>query len=189
VAEWDEDALALLRAAVYRRDGDAGLAVLVGRPLGPVLQYAGDVLVGALERAVRSAPGIARKCVEELEGRGWDGDAELSAELTALLEGTPRALTEVPVDLGTLGVVLDADPAGGVQILDLRTGDIDPGSDLGSYLGSDLGLDIEMGDEPPHRLAFWPEGPCPDSSEERQRGRARRWLAAHGYRPGARTFL
>ncbi|WP_207401278.1 hypothetical protein, partial [Actinomadura roseirufa] len=59
---WDEDALARLRAAAYRHDGAAGLAVLAGRPLGPVLQYAGDVLVAALAAGLEAARPPARAC-------------------------------------------------------------------------------------------------------------------------------
>jgi hypothetical protein len=45
VTEWDEEALARLRAAAHTGNGD--VALLGGRPLEPVLQYAGDVLVAA----------------------------------------------------------------------------------------------------------------------------------------------
>ncbi|KAB2354500.1 hypothetical protein, partial [Actinomadura montaniterrae] len=61
---WDEDALAGLRAAVARGDARAGLALLAGRPLGPVLQYAGDVLVAALAEALDGADAAARACRE-----------------------------------------------------------------------------------------------------------------------------
>ncbi|MFB4313218.1 hypothetical protein [Actinomadura sp. 21ATH] len=169
MAEWDEDALALLRAAAYRRDPEAGLPLLADRPLGPVLQHAGDVLVAALEDG-DARPGtvrLARKCVEELAGRGLDGDAELAAELTGALEGAPSGLADVPVELGMLGLLMEADPAEGAQVVDLRTGDIGP--------------DIAVGDEPRRWLMFWPQGPA-DSPEEERRGRARQWLAAHGLR-------
>ncbi|GAA2423527.1 hypothetical protein GCM10010191_39460 [Actinomadura vinacea] len=175
MADWDEDARARLRAAAHRRDGDAGLAALAGRPLGPVLQYAGDVLLAALDRGLPAAEPLARKCVEELDGRDGPGDAELAAELTAALEGRATGLIGVPVDLGALGARLEADPADGVQAVDLRTGDIDePGP----------------GFDPESRLTFVPGGPDPgDPGEEAQRGRARRRLAEHGYRPGPRPFL
>ncbi|MFF5258513.1 hypothetical protein ACFY4C_06175 [Actinomadura viridis] len=193
MAEWDEDARALLRAAAYRRDGDAGLAVLADRPLGPVLQYAGDVLAVAAAQGLPGAEATARKCVEELDGRGGPGDAELAAELTAALEGTPAPLAEVPVELGELGTALDRDPAEGVQVVDLWRGEVgepDPGF-----------APDDAGHAPARWPAFWPAGPPggdgpADGSvdgawarEERQRGRARAWLAAHGLRPGPRPFL
>ncbi|MEW2358045.1 hypothetical protein [Spirillospora sp. NPDC029432] len=179
MAEWDEDALALLRAAAYRRDPAAGLPLLADRPLGPVLQYAGDVLVAALERDGPGAAGavrLARECAAELTGRGLAGDAELAAELAGALAGEPPELADAPVELSMLGLLMDADPAEGAQVVDLRTGDIGP--------------DIAVGDEPRRWLMFWPQGPAGSAeasgsaefAEEERRGRARQWLAAHGFR-------
>jgi hypothetical protein len=180
VVDWDEDARTRLRIAANRRNGRQGLDALTDRPLAPVLQLAGDVLLSALGQNEPGAERLARQCAEELKKRGHDGDAELAAELLAALDGTQTGLAEVPVDLGTLGSRLAADPSEGVQVLDLRTGDIDePGQEF----------DAESEEYDPDRwLTFMPGGGEP-SDEDGQRGRARQWLAAHGYRPGPRPFL
>jgi hypothetical protein len=180
VADWDEDARSRLRAAAYRWDGRAGLDVLAGRPLEPVLQLAGDVLIAALSQGVDGAAELARTCADELAKRGRDGDAELAAELGGVLNGTPTELVGVPVDLGALGERLDADPSEGVQVLDLLTGDIDePGPEF----------DPESEEYDAGRwLTFVPEGPR-GLNEDARRGRARQRLASHGYRPGPRRFL
>ena len=182
VADWDEDARAELRAAAHRRDARRGLAVLGGRPIGPVLQYAGDVVLAALEEALPGADRLARACAEGLTARGGPGDAELAAELRAALAGTATPLEDAPVDLGVLGARLDADPSEGVHVVDLRTGDIDTDPPPFDTAGG-----------PGRVLTFVPEGPRGTgggpADEEAQRGRARAWLAAHGYRPGPRPFL
>jgi hypothetical protein len=182
VADWDESARARLRIAANRRDGRGGLGALTGRSLTPVLQLAGDVLIAAVEQGVTGAERLARKCAEELTKRGRDGDAELAAELVAALEGTLTGLAEVPVDLGTLGSRLAADPSEGVQVVDLRTGDVEePGPEF----------DPESEEYEPERwLAFVPTGGHEETpGEDEQRGRARLWLALQGYRPGPRSFL
>jgi hypothetical protein len=183
VGDWDEDARGRLRAAAYRRDGRAGLDELAGRPLEPVLQLAGDVLIAALRDGAGEAAELARTCADELAKRGRDGDAELAAELGATLNGTTTDLVEVPVDLGTLGSRLAADPAEGVHVIDLRTGDIDEP-------GPEFDPDSERYDAG-RWLTFVPEGPreADEDAEDAERGRARQWLAAHGYRPGLRRFL
>ncbi|WP_433328535.1 hypothetical protein [Spirillospora sp. CA-294931] len=179
MTDWDEPALARLRAAAYRRDGAAGLDVLRDRPLGPVLQYAGDVLAAALVRDRAGAERAARKCLEELDGRGAPGDAELAAELAAALGTARRAsdLAEVPVDLGTLGARLGGD--GGAHAVDLRRGDV-----------VELDEIDEADADPDGWLTFWPDGTAQPglADEERRRGRARAWLARHGYRAGPRRL-
>ncbi|MGI5164835.1 hypothetical protein ACQEU3_10820 [Spirillospora sp. CA-253888] len=226
MTDWGEDALIQLRAAAYRGDGRAGAGVLGAQPLGPVLQYAGDVLVAALRQRVPEAERLARKCLEELDGRGRPGDAELAAELTAAL-GAPRdrgALTEVPADLGALGTALEGDP-GEIWVLDLRRGDLLTPDDL----EDEPAFDAHAPEYDAQRwLVFGPTGPHPRDmadfagsvgdgplrerlvraveegrfadeagpvaarwrffKEERQRGRARHWLAEYGYRPGPRTL-
>jgi hypothetical protein len=156
VADWDEDALARLRGTAHRGLGDVG--VLRGRPLTPVLQYAGDVLVAALGQG-REVRDLACECLEELRGRDLPGDAELAAELAAALGVRPAGgLVPVTVDLGAVAAAMDD----GFQVLDPESGDVLP-ADEGN------GLPI-----PPGAL---PEG------EDARRGFAREWLAEQGYRP------
>ncbi len=159
VTDWGEDALAELRAAAFRGDGGAGVEVLRARPLGPVLQYAGDVLAAAVRQRADDAERLARKCLEELDGRGRPGDAELAAELAAVL-GSPReraALTPAPVDLAALGAALEGDP-GEAWVVDLRRGDVLPALDL----VDEPAFDPEGSEYDPGRwLGFWPGGPHP----------------------------
>ncbi|GAA2144392.1 hypothetical protein [Actinomadura napierensis] len=175
---WDEDALAGLRAAVARGDARAGLAALAGRPLGPVLQYAGDVLAAAVAEGLAGAEAAARKCLAELEERGLPGDAELAAELAAALDGRPSGLDALPVDLGAVAQALEAGPADGLWLLDLERGDVLPPDEPAS--GEPCGGGGRY-------LPIPPEGPLREPEEER-RGRARRWLAGQGHRPGPRVL-
>ncbi|HEX2312472.1 MAG TPA: UPF0158 family protein [Thermomonospora sp.] len=243
MTDWDGAALGRLRAAVHRRDGAEGVDLLRERPLDPVLQYAGDVLVAAVRAQVAGAEPLARACLESLTGRGLPGDAELAGDLTAALGLGPAAdLAEVPVDLGELGSELDAEPEGEMEgevyVVDLLRGDILP---VGELNGEDTGEVEPAFDEIDERydaarwLQFWPERDraerdmadfsatvtderlrarleealagrwpyrrfleairdTPEDArwllfrEERQRGRARAWLASYGYRPAPRTL-
>ncbi len=178
---WDEDALAALRAAAHRGDGAGGVELLACRELGPVLQYAGDVLVAALGEGVPGAGPLARACLGELDGRGAPGDAELAAEVAAAL-GEPRRggesvppwrggeLVPLPVDLGAVAAALEA---GEPHVLDLVRGDV-------------LGMEEAEGDE--GRWLPIPPGGVLDAREEARRGLARAWLARHGLRSAPRTL-
>lgn len=175
---WDEDALAGLRAAVARGDGAAGAAVLAGRPLRPVLQYAGDALVAALAQDVPGADERARACLAELQERGAPGDAELAADLAAALGGAGApGLRSLPVDLGAVAAALDADPAGGPWLLDLERGDVLPADEV--VPDTECGGDGRWLPVPP---AGAPEG------EDARRGAARRWLAEQGFRSVPRVL-
>ncbi|MFC4048909.1 hypothetical protein ACFOY4_04360 [Actinomadura syzygii] len=170
MTEWDGESLARLRAAAHRGDGRDGLGALRGRPLAPVLQYAGDVLVFALTEpyAEPDAERLARACLDALDSRGLPGDAELAADLAAALGSRPAPpLVPLPADLGALAAALD----GGDSLLDLERGDVVPAEEADD---SDRWLPI-----PPLPL---PEG------EDARRGAARAWLAAQGYRPAPRTL-
>lgn len=161
VTEWGDEALARLRAAAHRGFGDAEL--LRGRPLAPVLQYAGDVLVAALAQG-RGARPLALACLEELNERGLPGDAELADELAAALgAGAPTGLAPLPVDLGAVAAAMED----GFQVLDPGRGDVLPADEA-------EGLPV-----PPGVL---PEG------EDARRGAARAWLAAQGFRPVPRSL-
>lgn len=226
-----------------RRDGAAGVELLRTRPLGPVLQYAGDLLIAALAQQVEGARPGARKCLEELAGRDRPGDAELARELARELSAVRGRrqdgddLTEVPVDLGELGIELDGDFEGDARVVDLVEGEV---LLVDALNGADTGVPEPAFDEASEAydrdrwLVFWPLGgrepgdpadmadfattvedeglqgrllkalgerwaqrrflevikETPEDhrwllfQEERQRGRARAWLAGHGYRPG-----
>jgi hypothetical protein len=161
VAEWDEDALARLRAAAHRGLGDA--EILRGRPLTPVLQYAGDVLVAALDQGLEVRE-LAEGCLAELDRRGQPGDADLAAELGAALGTRPvTGLDPLPVDLGAVAAAMDD----GFQVLDPERGDV---------LHADEGSGVPI-----------PPGALPDG-EDARRGWARAWLAGQGYRPVPRSL-
>ncbi|QXJ21912.1 hypothetical protein AGRA3207_002823 [Actinomadura graeca] len=169
---WGEDDLARLRAAAHLRDGSGGLAALGDRPLGPVLQYAGDVLAAALAEGRAAARERAEECLAELDARDAPGDAELAADLAAAL-GTPRAaaLPPLPADLGAIAAALeDTEP----HVLDLVHGDV-------LHIG-------DLADEPaaevydPSRWLPIPPGRDLPEDEEARRGLARHWLADQGYR-------
>ncbi|MFA1548477.1 hypothetical protein [Actinomadura chokoriensis] len=183
MTEWDEGALARLRAAAHTGDGDAG--VLRGRPLKPVLQYAGDVLLTALANGEAIAE-LARDCMNDLLERGLPGDAELAAELAAALGACPaEPLEPLPVDLGAVAAAMDE----GDHILDLERGDVLTGDELtGDVLSEDeltgegdglCGFERCWAPIPPAAL---PQG------EDARRGFARRWLAEEGYRPVPRRL-
>lgn len=156
VAEWGEEALARLRAAVARGDGDAGLEVLRGRPLGPVLQYAGDVALEVMSRGLIEGVRLAGECRAELAERGLPGDAELAAQLE---DPVGSVLFPLPVDLGAVAAAMDE----GFHVLDVERGDVLPVEELPE--GLPIAPDV------------LPEG------EEARRGWARRWLAEQGFRP------
>ena len=119
-----------VRGAVYRADTDALVDALT-RPEWPgdVLQLMGDaVLVVARERRSDIEP-AARRCVEELRDRGWDGDAELAAQIDSVFGWGPvPLLRSLPVDLEELAGVLEGDPVNGGGRIDLLTGEVWPQS-------------------------------------------------------------
>ncbi|GAA4312765.1 hypothetical protein GCM10023178_22120 [Actinomadura luteofluorescens] len=161
VTEWGEEALARLRAAAHRGFGDADL--LQGRPLGPVLQYAGDVLVAALEQG-RDVRSLALACLDDLNERALPGDPEPADEVAAVPGvRAPTGLVPLPVDLGAVAAAMQD----GCQVLDPERGDVLPA-------GEADGLPV-----PPGVL---PEG------EDARRGAARAWLAGQGFRPAPRSL-
>src|SRR5215207_1753841 len=85
---WDKAAVQELRGAVCRGDGQAVLAALRERPLGSVLQLAGDGLLVALRQQTGGARELAGACLDALRERVAEGDEEL-AELSGRLESSP----------------------------------------------------------------------------------------------------
>ena len=166
VTEWGGEALARLRAAAHTGSGDAG--VLRGRPLKPVLQYAGDVLLAALAKG-EADPELARECRDDLLERGLPGDAELAAELAAALGARPaEPLEPLPVDLGAVAAAMDD----GGHVVDLERGDVLPACEA---------------EDVPGRWLPVPPGVLPPE-EDARRGAARAWLAERGYRPVPRSL-
>jgi len=149
------------------RGDHAGLVSILSPAAWPVdsLQLIGSGLLTAVREGTDGSADPARKCVNALRERGWDGDEEL-AELLDAASGTGPAplLRPLPVDLEELSMILEGDPVHGGGRIDLHTGD-DPELAIG----------------------------CHAFSEERKRGRARSRLATEGYaatrasRPSGRT--
>ncbi|MFB4306157.1 hypothetical protein [Actinomadura sp. GTD37] len=144
--------------------------MLRGRPLKPVLQYAGDVLLAALAKGGDESE-RARECLSELLERGFPGDAELAAELAAALGDRPaEPLEPLPADLGAVAAAMDE----GDHVLDLERGDVLPVSEV-------------VVEEAPGRWLPVPPGVLP-REEDARRGAARAWLAERGYRPVQRSL-
>jgi len=190
------DVRSQLRGAVYRGDG-AALVELLGRawPDG-ALQLVGDGLGAAMRDRLEGAASLAARCLTDLRVRGWEGDEELADSLEAALDPsrTP-ALTPLPVDLEELAMSLEVDDPDRWLWFD-SVGSHDAYRDMERFIAS---LDDE---DIADRLAIaikgrgvfrrfkdtlyrWPElmTRWHAFSEERQRGRARSWLAEHGYTP------
>ncbi len=115
--------LRLLSAACYRGDGAEVVRVLTGRDPGVLLQQAGDGVVVALMVGTAGATGLAQDLIGRLADRGWEGDAELAEQLTALTGGPPTGRRAVPAGLDELADLLE----GGLEhgfggLLDLTTG-------------------------------------------------------------------
>jgi hypothetical protein len=125
--ERDEERLRKLRGAVYRGDGEAVVELLGAE--GPIdaLQLAGDGALVAIAEGMEAASKMARRCVDDLHARNWEGDKLLAAELESALGAAPSSgLRPLPVDLDELGDTLEGDPERGGGRLDLRSGDVWP---------------------------------------------------------------
>lgn len=160
-----------LRGAVYRGDGLAVVTLLADPGRWPVhgLQLAGDGLLAALAASVAGTESLARRCVEELRGRGWEGDGELAEALSARLGDAPTPLLRpLPIDLEELASTLEGDPAYGGGRIDLRTGEVWP----------EMALDDleEDGDDEE-------DGGDADGDEQRWL-----WVESQGSRPGYRDM-
>jgi len=118
-----------LRGALYRADVDALVSLLVLGRDWPVdaLQLVGDAVLAVVGEGRHEVEPAARRCVLELRGRDWVGDAELAAEIEATFGWAPAPLLRrLPVDLEELAGVLEGDPGRGGGRIDLRTGEVWP---------------------------------------------------------------
>lgn len=139
-----------VRGAVYRADADALVDALTGPEWpGDALQLMGDAVLVARERGPDVEP-AARRCVEELRDRDWEGDAELAAQIESVFGWGPvPLLRSLRVDLEELASVLEGDPANGGGRIDLLTGEVWPQSvfDYVEETGDDDDLEDDEDDE------------------------------------------
>jgi hypothetical protein len=156
VARTERDRRATLRVAAYRADWLGLVAALSALRWDDALQLAGDGLVVALAQEVDRAPELARRFVEALRERAWDGDDLLAERLEAALgDGPLPLLRPVPVDLEELSETLEGDPDLGGGQIDLRTGTVWPEAalDVASFDDED-----EEEDDDDRWLVVSPEG-------------------------------
>jgi hypothetical protein len=141
---WDRDAAARLRGAVYRGDGLAVVDALRGRGLEDVLQMAGDGLLIAVSDGVSEAREPAAWCATLLRERSNSGDEELADQLEATLGSRPaQMLRPLAVDLGELSSMLEGDPARGGGRIDLDSGETWP-PETEEVWGEELGDDEDL---------------------------------------------
>jgi len=101
------------------------VAVIPELALGDVAQLAGEGLLIALAQGSPGAKELTGACLQALGERGWEGDDDLAAQLTAALgDAPPPALRAVPVDLEELSWILEGDGTSGDGCLDLLTGEV-----------------------------------------------------------------
>jgi hypothetical protein len=226
----DREALTHLRSVVYQGDASSLVTILSTEPWpADSLQLIGDGLLGAVSAGVDGAVEPARRCVDMLGERSWEGDSELAAALaSALGDGPTPLLRPLPVDLEELATILEGDPVHGGGRIDLTTGEVWPQSSI--EYAEEVG-EIDTDDDDPERWLWvhcegshdgyrdmeWFIGDLDDAdfadrlaraisgrgafrrfkdrlsdrpelmtrwyafANDRQRGRARGWLAAEGY--------
>jgi hypothetical protein len=140
----------MLRAAVYRGDGAAVVAVLTGGGRGlleSTPQLSGDGLVCALAQQLPAAQQLAVELAAVLRQRDWDGDAELADQIDpANSEPDQPPLRPLHIDLEQLAAILEGDPREGGGRIDLTTGEVWPQPAF-DYGGTDIDHDDEDEDE------------------------------------------
>ena len=153
---WDREALAELRSAVYRGDGQAVVDALRGRGLEDVLQLAGDGLLIALSEGASEAREPAARCAPLLRERSDPGDEELADQLEAALGFRPDPMLRLlAVDLEELSSMLEGDPLRGGGRIDLESGETWP-SGTEEVWGEEFG-DEEDVDEAGRERWLWVE--------------------------------
>lgn len=121
---------ATLRGATYRADVPEVIRLLEERAWPEqMLQLIGDALLVAVTSRAVNAHDLARACVERLDERGWDGDADLSEALAGRIGDRPQPLLRpLRVDLAELADVREGDPTRGGGRVNLATGQVWPQS-------------------------------------------------------------
>ena len=131
-----------LRGAVARGDGAAVIGALGPLDLADVAQVAGEGVLLALAENVPGARELARRCTDVLRKRGWEGDDDLAALLSASLgEGPVSELRPLAIELDELSFILEGDGSSGDGRIDLVTGQVWPefAIDYAEETGEDLG--------------------------------------------------
>jgi len=142
---WDREAVAQLRGAVYRGDGQAVVDAIGERQLEDVLQMAGDGLLTAVSDGVADARDPAARSAALLRERSNLGDEELADQLETMLFSRPAPLLRpLAVDLGELSAMLEGDPVRGSGRIDLESGETWP-PETEDVWGEELGDDEDLG--------------------------------------------
>lgn len=195
-----------LRAALYRGDGPAVVAVLTRdgrRLLRSMPQLAGDGLLCALAQQLPAAHQLATEVAATLRERDWDGDLELADQLDpSVSDPIAVPLRPLPVDLEQLAAILEGDPRDVGGRIDLNTGEVWPQAAFDYARENDVDHDDDEDEDSRwlrvdgngSRASYHGKGafgrfknelaqhPTPFArwisfSAEHQRGRARQWLA------------
>ena len=111
------------------------------------MQLIGDGLLAAAAEQTPGVTELTQQCMDALQDRAWDGDAELVDRLDAALDRRPTPLLRpLPIDPEELADVLEGDPAHGGGRIDLQTHQVWPQSALDD--AEELGEGDDPGDDP-----------------------------------------
>jgi hypothetical protein len=147
--------MVVLRSAWYGGDGAVMVAAVEAVGLDVCLQWAGDLVRAALQLGATGAAQLAERTAIALRQRGWEGDDELADAIDDARHQRAGGLTELPVDLEELAMLLDAGgPSASGGRIDLHTGEVWPKTALEeAWPGSEDELDDED-----RWLGVWPRG-------------------------------
>jgi hypothetical protein len=141
-----------LRGAVARREAAAIVAAVEGRDVEDVLQLLGSGLLAVLADDRDLVEGLTVRVIEALRERDAEGDDVLADQLVAAVDGTPRAMTTLPVDLEELATHLEGSYDQPGPYLDRRTGEVLPGVLTDPmWVGADEAVEI---DDDPERWLY-----------------------------------
>jgi hypothetical protein len=140
-----------LRGAVARLEAAAIVAAVEGRDVDDVLQLLGTGLLGVLADDRDLVERLTVRVIEALRERDTEGDDVLADQLVAAVDGTPRAMTTLPVDLEELATHLEGSYDQPGPYLDRRTGEVLPGILTDPmWVGEDEAVEVD--DDPEHWL-------------------------------------